>query len=140
MNHYRINDLKIGMKESFSKKVTAEMMEAFYEITGDENPLHRDENFARQKGYSDRVVYGMLTSSFVSTLAGVYLPGELSVIQGVELKMRKPVYIDDILTITGEIKDIHESVAQVETAITIVNQHDEAVCKGKLKTGFLKDE
>ena len=93
MNEYKMSDLAVGMTESFSKKITAEMMEKFYEISGDENPLHRDAEFARTKGFEDRVVYGMLTASLISTLGGVYLPGKYCLIQGVETKFLKPVFI-----------------------------------------------
>lgn len=70
MNAYKLSDIFIGMKESFSRVVTAEMMDQFLEISGDENPLHNDETYAREKGFPGRVVYGMLTASLISTLGG----------------------------------------------------------------------
>ncbi|MBQ9091319.1 MAG: hypothetical protein IJY52_03500, partial [Anaerotignum sp.] len=47
----------------------------FLAITGDINPLHNDQEFAQKQGHPDKVAFGMLTASFLSTLAGVYLPG-----------------------------------------------------------------
>lgn len=76
MNEYRFEDLEIGQTESFQSTITEEMMRMFCTITGDQNPLHMQELFAREKGYENRVVYGMLSASFISTLGGMYLPGK----------------------------------------------------------------
>ena len=64
---YKISDISVGMKESFKRTITAEMMQRFMEITADENPLHVDESYAKSKGFPNRVAYGMLTASFIST-------------------------------------------------------------------------
>ncbi len=74
MNKYKFEDIKIGLKEEFKIPITEEKIKLFGQITGDYNPLHNDLEFAKSKGYNERVVYGMLTSSFLSTLAGMYLP------------------------------------------------------------------
>ncbi len=140
MNQYRMDDITLGMEASFSKTITHEMMERFCELTGDVNPLHRDGEFAKEHGFKDRVVYGMLSSALISTLAGVYLPGKYCLIQGVDVKMKRPVYVGDTLTVKGVVKEIHESVNCIETKITIVNQDGAIVSKGMLKTGFVKNE
>ena len=113
MNHYSINDLSIGHKEVFTVEVTTEMFNKFREITDDINPLHNDEDFARNLGHKGRVAFGMLTASFLSTLAGVYLPGERSLIHSVETKFTKPVYIGDVLSISGEVTEINDTVNQI---------------------------
>ena len=95
MNKYKYEEIEIGHKENFTVTVTEEMMEKFRDITGDINPLHNDEEYASSLGHPGRVAYGMLTGSFLSTLAGVYLPGKRSLIQEVKLKFAKPVYIGD---------------------------------------------
>ena len=101
MNEYTYEEIQIGQKESFKVTVTEEMLSSFKNITGDVNPLHNDEEYALEKGYPGRVSYGMLTASFLSTLAGVYLPGKYSLIHEVKLKFAKPVFIGDELTIEG---------------------------------------
>ena len=80
IKQYSYTDISIGHAESFEVKVTEEMMKMFCQISGDVNPLHCDSEFARSKGYRDKVAYGMLTATFLSTLAGVWLPGEKSLI------------------------------------------------------------
>lgn len=137
MNYYTMEDIQIGLKESFKATVTENMMTAFREITGDINPLHTDEEFAKSRNYQDKVVYGMLTSSFLSTLAGVYLPGEKSLIREVEVKMKKPVFVGDELTISGEVVEIMPEYNIFSMKVEIVNQKGEKVLRGKMQMGVL---
>lgn len=137
MNRYGFEDLSIGMKESFSREVTADMVENFCRMTGDVNPLHTDEEFAQGKGFKDRVVYGLLTTSFLSTLAGVYLPGERSLIREVDVKMKKPVFIGDVLTVTGEVESIREELGFFVMKVSIVNQNGDKVMRGTMQMGII---
>ena len=139
MNEYKMADLQVGMTESFKKKITYEMVDSFYELTGDENPLHLDEGFAKARGFKDRVVYGLLTSSFISTLGGCYLPGKYCLIQGVETKYLRPVFLGDEITVIGEVADIRTELNYVEIKVTMKNQNDEKVLRGILKVGLLND-
>lgn len=109
MNRYTFEEIKEGMEESFSVTLTQEMMEQFCAITGDVNPLHCDEAFAKEKGFDQKVSYGMLTASFLSTLAGVYLPGENSLIQSVEVKFLKPVFPGEKITFTGKVSEVNDT-------------------------------
>ena len=135
MNTYTYEELEVGMKESFQVTLTQEMQELFLQITGDENPLHRSAEYAKNKGYEDKVVYGLLTSSFLSTLAGMYLPGERSLIHSVETKYQKPVYIGDTLTIEGEIDEKNDTYELIRIKILIRNQKGEKVVKGRMQVG-----
>ena len=140
MNQYRFEDIYVGLKEEFQVSVTADMLEAFCKMTGDVNPLHTDESFAKEKGYESNVAYGMLTASFLSTLAGVYLPGERSLIHSVESKFTKPVYVGDTLTITGQVTECNEMFSVFTMKTTIVNQNGEKVLRGKMQVGVLEDK
>lgn len=139
MNHYSINDLTIGHRESFTTEITSDMFDKFREITGDINPLHNNEDFAKDLGRKGRVAFGMLTASFLSTLAGVYLPGERSLIHSVETKFTKPVYIGDVLNVSGEVLEINDTVNQIVLRVEIKNQNEEKVLRGKMKVGFLDE-
>ena len=109
MNHYTFEEIKTGMEEQFSVTITEQMMQQFREMTGDVNPLHCDETFAKEKGFDGKVAYGMLTASFLSTMAGVYLPGENSLIQSVEVKFVKPVFPGEEITFTGKVSEINDT-------------------------------
>ena len=138
MNHYNYEEIEVGQEEHFSITITEEKMAAFREITGDINPLHNDESFAKEKGFNKRVVYGLLTSSFLSTLAGVYLPGEHSLIHTVETEFVKPVFIGDELTIKGTVKEKDDNFKLIWLKIVIINQKGEKVCRAKMRVGFIE--
>lgn len=139
MNTYTWEQMKIGMSESFEITVDEQAMKSFCVFTGDVNPLHNDTDYAKSKGFPDRVCFGMLTASYLSTLAGVYLPGKESLIQAVDIKFARPVIVGDRLTVSGSIVELNESVHQIVLKVDIVNQHGEKVLRGKMKIGLLEE-
>lgn len=139
MNNYQFPDLVPGLTEAFEITVTAEMLDEFRNLTGDINPLHCDEAFAKEKGYPSRVCYGMLTASLLSTLGGVYLPGKNCLIHSVEAKFVRPVYIGDLLTVSGTVSEVYDTVRQAVLKVTVINQRKEKVLRGILKVGVLDE-
>ncbi len=137
MNHYKYEEIEIGHEESFSVTITEEMMDSFRKITGDVNPLHADDEFAKGKGYEGKAVFGMLTASFLSTLAGVYLPGENSLIQNTEVKFMKPVYPGQTLTISGTVSEKNDAYHAMKLKISIRNDKNEKVVRGSMQIGIL---
>jgi len=137
MNSYTYEELEVGKKESFSVTVTEEMLDGFKDITGDINPLHNDEGYAHEKKYKGRVAYGMLTASFLSTLAGVYLPGKYSLIQSVEIKFAEAVFPGDVLQISGEITEKNDTYRLIYLKIAIRNGEGKKVCRGKMQIQVL---
>ena len=140
MNKYRFDEIQIGLKESFEATIIDHQLMLFEQITGDCNPLHNSETFAKEKGFSGKVAYGMLTASFLSTLAGVYLPGEDSLIHSVEVKFTKPVLAGDTITITGEVKERNEHFPVFTMNVTMVNQRGEKVLRGTMKVGVIDEQ
>lgn len=138
MNSYHYDEINIGDSASFSVTITSSMMDQFLSITDDQNPLHCDDGYAQQNGYPGRVVYGMLTSSFYSTLAGVYLPGERSLLQSVETKMLLPVFVGDTLTVTGKVHEKHDLFQLLILKSAITNQKGEKVSKATIQVGVRK--
>lgn len=114
MRQYRFEDMAAGMTERFVVTIGEEQQEAFYRLTGDGNPLHRDADFAKKRGFEDRVVYGMLASAYYSTLVGMYLPGENCLINECKVTYHQPVYPGDVLTVEGTVKDVRESTRRVK--------------------------
>lgn len=138
MNHYTLADLTPGVSQSFQTEVTEEKMRLFYELSGDDSPIHIDENYAQARGYTGRVCYGMLGASFFSTLAGVYLPGEHCLLHSVEAKFVKPIFIGDVLTVTGTVEEVNETFGEITIKAVIVNQNGKKVTRGVVKAGVAK--
>ena len=127
------------MYDSFKAIIDEEKLIFFKKITGDINPLHLIDDYAIEKGFNARVVYGMLTASFYSKLIGVYLPGENSLIHSIDTKFLYPVYLNDELEISGELSYINNSMRQLEVACKIVNQNNIKVSTALIKVGTLND-
>lgn len=137
MNEYTFDEIEVGMSASFKKLITKEMEDSFRMITGDENPLHKDDSFALEmsKGkYKSHVAFGMLTASLYSTVAGMYLPGKYSLIHSFdEISFMKPVFIGDVLTVNAEVIDKDEALKMIRLQVIIENQENKKVSKAKMK-------
>ena len=135
MNSYTLADISPGLTADFTLEVTAEKMALFYELTGDCSPIHMDEAYAQRRGYPGRVVYGMLGASLFSTLAGVYLPGEHCLLHGVECKFARPVFIGDVLTVSGTVTEVNETFREITVKAVITNQNGQKVTRGVIRAG-----
>ena len=141
MNRYTYDEISVGHSEVFQATVTDEMMSGFLNITGDVNPLHTDDEFAIKSSggkFSGKAAYGMLTASFMSTLAGVYLPGENSLIHKVEAEFPLPVYVGDKLTFTGIVANKNDNFNTIELKVTAVNDEGKKVLRGKMRVEVLR--
>ena len=139
MKAYLYEEIQVGQEEHFEVTVTKTMLEQFLAITGDVNPLHNDEAYAKKQGHPDKVAFGMLTASYLSTLAGVYLPGKYSLIHEVEVKFAKPVYAGDVLKVSGTVTEKNDTFRLFWMKVTITNQKGEKVLRGKMRVGVLNE-
>ena len=137
MNEYTFDEIEVGMSASFKKLITKEMEDSFRMITGDENPLHKDDSFALEmsKGkFQGHVAFGMLTASLYSTVAGMYLPGKYSLIHSFdEISFMKPVFVGDELNIYAEVIDKDVALKMIRLKIVIKNQENKKVSRAKMK-------
>ncbi|WP_081849305.1 MaoC family dehydratase [Aeromonas jandaei] len=103
---YKIEEIEAGMTASYSQTITDADIKDFAGISGDKNPVHMDEVYAKESRFERRIAHGMLSSSFFSALFGTQLPGRGCVYVGQNLKFRKPVYIGDTVTATIEVTSV----------------------------------
>ena len=139
MNEYKFADIEIGLEESFKVILDDSKMDKFLDISKDTNPLHIDDSYAKKMGYPGRVVYGLLTASFYSTLVGVYLPGKYCLLQGLDIQFSKPVYIGEELKISGKVTYINEAYKQIEIKALITNQNNVRISRAKIKVGVIDE-
>jgi len=139
MNEFRLSDISIGLEQSFEVLLDPEKHKKFLEITGDHNPLHIDPEYAKVRGFEGNVVYGLLTSSFYSTLVGVYLPGKFAILHAIDVKFLKPVFINDLLKVSGVVSYINEAYKQIELKAYIVNQKGIKISKAIIKVGLIDE-
>ena len=124
-----------GVKRSFI--VSLAVYTAFQQCSGDYNPLHTDEEFARGKGFPERVMYGNILNAFVSMLIGECLPTKNVIIHSQDIQYKKPVYLNDVLWAELSVEGVHESVNTVEFKFVFKNQHEKVVSKGHVQIGVI---
>lgn len=138
MNEYKYEDIYKGQIEEFTFEITDKKMNQFLAITGDNNPLHTNFSYAKEKGYNEVVVYGLLTTSALSTLAGVYLPGKYSLIHSVEIKYVKPVFISSSpLKVKGEVIEKDDRFSKITLKVNIFDKNEVKVCRGIMQIGII---
>lgn len=132
------DDLEIGQTALLRKTITQKDLSHFIAITEDTNPLHVDDDFARQTFFGQRIAHGMLSASLFSTLVGMHLPGIGAIYKSQSLVFLGPVFIGDTLTAGFEILSIDRQAEEIRMKSWIENQRGETVVKGKTTAGLLR--
>jgi 3-hydroxybutyryl-CoA dehydratase len=126
-----IDELKIGDKASFSKTVSESDVYLFAGITGDFNPAHVDEEYARGTFFKGRIVHGILTAGFISTVIAGQLPGPGTIYISQQLKFLAPVRMGDTLTARAEVAKIISEKNRVILKTTCSIQDGTIVLEGE---------
>jgi 3-hydroxybutyryl-CoA dehydratase len=116
---WTIADLQAGASARVEFTVTAEDMIAFAALSGDHNPLHTDDAFARAKGFDGAVVYGALMVAKVSQLIGMRLPGRDSVWASLAMDFRKPLFVGQPAEVEGTVAEVSASTGMVVLKIAV---------------------
>ncbi|WP_119389985.1 MaoC family dehydratase [Taklimakanibacter lacteus] len=104
--HYCIEDLEVGMEAAHERVVTGNDIETFAELSGDNNPVHLDADFAARSPFKARIAHGMLTASFISTILGTKLPGYGCIYLSQTLRFKAPVRIGDTVRALARISSL----------------------------------
>lgn len=121
---------KLGERASIKNKINEDMMEQFSKLSGDKNPIHFDEEYAKTTIFKKRIAPGILVSSFISAVIANKLPGKGSIYLEQDLKFKKPVYINDIITTEVEIIKINIEKNIVTLNTKCINQDNIIVIDG----------
>lgn len=113
-------ELEVGMSVSIEHEVSEQDVQDFARVSGDYNPLHLDEEFAKSTPFGGRIAHGALTASYVSAILGNDLPGPGSIFTDLELKFRRPVRIGDKVTAVAEVTELIERGNRVVLSVKCV--------------------
>jgi acyl dehydratase len=122
---------KVGDSAEITKTIEQADVDAFARVTGDHNPVHVDEEFAKTTRFGKRIAHGMLTASLISAVLANKLPGEGSVYLGQTLQFVAPVFPGDEITARVTVKEIREDKPIVKLETICLNQRDEVVIRGE---------
>ena len=137
-SEYKFDEIFVSMHKSFKVSIDRIMLNRFVELSGDTNPMHTDNEYARINGFNDKVIHGLLTSSFYSTLVGVHLPGKYCLLNKIHIQFINPVYLGDLLDVFGEVTYMNASYKQIEIKAFITNQKKEKISKANIRVGVFK--
>jgi 3-hydroxybutyryl-CoA dehydratase len=125
-----IDKLKAGDTAAFSKTVSESDIYLFAGVTGDLNPAHINEEYARNTFFKTRIAHGMLLAGFVSAVIGNRLPGPGTIYVRQELNFLAPVHMGDTITAQVEVKEVMSEENRVVLCTTCVNQDNVMVLDG----------
>jgi 3-hydroxybutyryl-CoA dehydratase len=111
-------DLEVGQTAQSTYVVTARMIEAFAELSGDDNPLHLDEIYAAETAFGERIAHGMLSAGFISAVIGAKLPGYGSIYISQSLRFKRPVKIGDEVVVEVAITGLDDAKARASLSTT----------------------
>lgn len=131
MSGYSINEIYIGMKKSVTKTISESDVYTYAGLIGDINPVHVNAEYAKTTRFGERIVHGMLTASFFSTIVGMLIPGADAIYLGQTCKFLLPVKFGDTITATGEVISMRPEKKIAVMRTTIVNQRGELVIDGE---------
>ncbi len=113
MNGLFLEDLKIGQQAMFGRTVTDADIVAFAGVSGDTNPIHLHDGFARTTRFGQRIAHGMLSGSYISTVIGTKLPGPGAVYISQTMNFMAPVIAGDTITAVATITAIDDKRRRV---------------------------
>ena len=131
MEKLSIDNLEVGQSASFSKTVSEADVYLFAGISGDFNPVHVNEEYAKEGMFKKRIAHGILTASFISTVLGTKLPGPGAIYAKQDLKFLAPVFIGDTLTAACTVKEIIVEKKRVIMDCVVSNQDGASVLTGE---------
>lgn len=131
-------DLSIFDKEYQHKfVVTQAVYDGFQQCSGDFNPLHTQEAFAKSKGFTECVMYGNILNGFVSYFIGMLLPTPDVIIHSQDIMFKNPVFLNDELEFTAKVEDISEVVNTVIFKYSFRNAAGKLVARGHVQIGVI---
>jgi 3-hydroxybutyryl-CoA dehydratase len=115
------DELSVGQSAEITRVVGAADIDAFAEVSGDINPVHLDEAYAKTTTFGGRIAHGMLSAAYISAVLGARLPGPGAIYLSQSLRFRRPVKIGDPVTarVTVKALDAGKSHATLETVCQV---------------------
>lgn len=125
------DELQVGMKASFTKTITETDVYLFAGISGDFNPVHVNEEFAKLTPFGKRIAHGALPQCLIAPVLGTKLPGLGTIAVEITTRFKAPTFFGDTVTATGEIVEKIEEKRWVRMSLLWTNQRGETLATGE---------
>jgi len=123
----------VGEEAMFSRTFTQEDVQTFSGVSGDTNPIHLDEGYAKQTRFGGRIIHGMLVASLISSVLGTILPGPGSVYLSQQLSFRAPARVGDRLIAKVRVINWDATNGRIVLTTEVINERDERLIIGEAK-------
>jgi len=140
MSEDRFEKIAVGDEAEIFHTITANDLDSFAEVTGDINPLHMDDSYAATTSFKKRVVHGMLTASFISTMIGTKLPGKGSLWYEQHLRFLAPARIGENIRVWAKVKHKSLSMRIITIETLVFGDGERKLIEGEAKVKVLKPE
>ena len=114
LHGFFIEDLRLNQTEEIEKKITEKDINEFAKLSGDDNPVHTNSDFAKKTIFKQKVAHGFLSASLISTLIATKLPGPGSIYLSQNLKFLAPVFINDLVRVIVTVQEIDHEKKKVK--------------------------
>ena len=131
---------QVGQQASVTRTISESDVYLFAGITGDLNPAHTNEEYAKKTHFKTRIAHGMLSAGLISAVLGMKLPGPGTIYTGQALKFLAPVHIGDTITATAEIQSLDLDRNRVVLTTTCTNQDGKVVVTGEATALLPRDD
>ena len=134
----KYSDIKMGQSAEVVHKVTEEDVKTFGDLSGDYNPVHFNEEWAKKTMFEGRIAHGILTAAYISTAIGMHLPGPGTVYMSQSMRFLGPVRIGDTITARVEVVKLNDEKQRVTLQTTCTNQDGNVVLDGEALVTLMK--
>ncbi len=134
----KYSDIKLGQVAKVVHTITEDDIQTFGDLSGDYNPLHFNEDWAKTTIFGERIAHGLLTASFISTAIGMDLPGPGTIYMSQNMRFLGPVRIGDTITTHVEVIKLNDEKERVTLKTTCTNQDGSLVLDGEALVTLMK--
>ena len=118
LHGFYLEDLSVGQSASYAKTITEADVVLFAGISGDDNPVHINAEYAAETMFKDRIVHGMFSAALISAVLGTRMPGPGAIYIDQQISFKAPVYIGDTVTATATVTEINQERRRVTLETT----------------------
>jgi 3-hydroxybutyryl-CoA dehydratase len=138
MKMTKYSEMKMGQTAELAHTITENDIQVFGDLSGDYNPVHFDDEWAKTTMFGGRIAHGILTAAFISAAIGMHLPGPGTIYMSQSMRFMAPVRIGDTITARVEVVNLNDEKERVTLKTTCINQHDKVVLDGEALIAFMK--